>query len=193
METSAARDESIERPVSQPEQAELLRRCGVHRETVRVVGVTLRGSLEQVLAARDEVGDDLLRVVLDEPPRPGLADEVRQALPDAVDVAVATLDAQDGDGEVAALDLDAAGNLLVSFRSLSEITKIDAGSGTAAWSAPSADMNRNAPPSTVASRPMATITSTGSRYRFIMSPPCCYPTLALTRLRSLAATAVTRK
>jgi DNA repair protein SbcD/Mre11 len=50
---------------------------------------TLRGGVEQVLARRDEVGDDLLRVILEEPPRPGLADEVRAALPHAVDVTVA--------------------------------------------------------------------------------------------------------
>jgi DNA repair protein SbcD/Mre11 len=50
---------------------------------------TLRGGLEQVIARRDEVGDDLLRVILEEPPRPGLADEVRTALPHAVDVTVA--------------------------------------------------------------------------------------------------------
>jgi DNA repair protein SbcD/Mre11 len=57
---------------------------------------TLRGSLDQVVAARDEVGDDLLRVVLDESPRAGLADEVRAALPEAVDVAVAPRDDVDG-------------------------------------------------------------------------------------------------
>ncbi|MEX1177199.1 MAG: exonuclease SbcCD subunit D [Nitriliruptor sp.] len=56
---------------------------------------TLRGTLDQVVAARDEVGDDLLRVVLDEPPRPGLADEVRRALPHAVDVAVAPREDED--------------------------------------------------------------------------------------------------
>ena len=42
---------------------------------------TLRGSVEQVLAQGRELGDDYLRVLLDEPPRPGLADEVRQAAP----------------------------------------------------------------------------------------------------------------
>jgi DNA repair protein SbcD/Mre11 len=57
---------------------------------------TLRGSLDQVVAARDEVGDDLLRVVLDESPRAGLADEVRAALPEAVDVAVAPREDDDG-------------------------------------------------------------------------------------------------
>jgi DNA repair protein SbcD/Mre11 len=50
---------------------------------------TVRGGLEQVLARRDTVGDDLLRVILEEAPRPGLADEVRRALPHAVDVSVA--------------------------------------------------------------------------------------------------------
>jgi DNA repair protein SbcD/Mre11 len=60
---------------------------------------TLRGSLEQVLARRDAVGDDLLRVILDQPPRPGLAEEVREALPHAVDVTVAR---PDDDGEAPA-------------------------------------------------------------------------------------------
>jgi exonuclease SbcD len=68
---------------------------------------TLRGSLDQVLAARGEVGDDLLRVVLEEPPRPGLADEVRDALPDAVDVAVAPREDGHHPGEPAQLDVAA--------------------------------------------------------------------------------------
>ncbi len=50
---------------------------------------TLRGTLDEVLEARDQAGEDYLRVVLEEPPRPGLADTVREALPDAVDVTVA--------------------------------------------------------------------------------------------------------
>jgi DNA repair protein SbcD/Mre11 len=68
---------------------------------------TLRGSLDQVLAARDEVGDDLLRVVLDEPPRPGLAEEVRASLPDAVDVAVAPREDDDRRDAPPELDVDA--------------------------------------------------------------------------------------
>ncbi len=68
---------------------------------------TLRGSLEQVLAARDSVGDDLLRVVLEEPPRPGLAEEVREALPDAVDVGVAPREDDERRDAPAELDVDA--------------------------------------------------------------------------------------
>ncbi|HSK22427.1 MAG TPA: exonuclease SbcCD subunit D [Egicoccus sp.] len=49
---------------------------------------TLRGSVEQVLAHGRELGDDYLRVLLDEAPRPGLADQVRQELPQAVDVSI---------------------------------------------------------------------------------------------------------
>lgn len=49
---------------------------------------TLRGTLER-LAAWDDLDDDHLRIVLDEPPRPGLADEVRARFPNAVDVALA--------------------------------------------------------------------------------------------------------
>jgi DNA repair protein SbcD/Mre11 len=68
---------------------------------------TLRGSLEQVLAARESVGDDLLRVVLEEAPRPGLAEEVRDALPDAVDVAVAPREDDGTRDTPAELDVDA--------------------------------------------------------------------------------------
>lgn len=69
---------------------------------------TLRGTLDQVLAAGDAIGDDLLRVILDEPPRAGLADDVRAALPHAVDVTVARPDHDDGgDGGADGFDLDA--------------------------------------------------------------------------------------
>lgn len=47
----------------------------------------LRGTLEQVEAAAAEAAeDDYIRVVLDESARAGLADSVRQAIPQAVDV-----------------------------------------------------------------------------------------------------------
>lgn len=50
---------------------------------------TMRGTLAEVAVHRDDLGDDFLRVVLQEPARAGLADEVRALLPNAVDVAVA--------------------------------------------------------------------------------------------------------
>lgn len=46
----------------------------------------LSGTLEQVLARADELGDAYVRVVLHETARVGLADEVRAAIPDAVEV-----------------------------------------------------------------------------------------------------------
>lgn len=46
----------------------------------------LRGSLEQVLARADETGDAYVKVVLDESARVGLADEVRQSIPNTVEV-----------------------------------------------------------------------------------------------------------
>jgi DNA repair protein SbcD/Mre11 len=58
---------------------------------------TVRGTLVDVLAAAAQAGDDYLRVVLDEPARAGLADEVRERLPDAVEVVLAPRDG-DGDG-----------------------------------------------------------------------------------------------
>lgn len=48
--------------------------------------VTLRGSLDQVLARADEVQDTHVKVELDEAARVGLADEVRAAIPGVVDV-----------------------------------------------------------------------------------------------------------
>jgi len=49
----------------------------------------LRGTLEQIAALQDEVGDAYLRIELEETARVGLADEVRRLFPDAVDVAIA--------------------------------------------------------------------------------------------------------
>lgn len=49
---------------------------------------TVRGSLAELEAAVGEVGDALLRVVVTDPPRAGLADEVRAALPNALEVRV---------------------------------------------------------------------------------------------------------
>ncbi|MDQ4130016.1 MAG: exonuclease SbcCD subunit D [Actinomycetota bacterium] len=57
---------------------------------------TLKGTLAEVSAHLD-LDDAFLRVVLQEPPRAGLADEVRAVLPNAVDVAVAG-DAREDDG-----------------------------------------------------------------------------------------------
>jgi exonuclease SbcD len=47
---------------------------------------TVRGTVEQVVALADESRDDYLRVDVDAPPTAGLADEIRKALPNAVDV-----------------------------------------------------------------------------------------------------------
>jgi exonuclease SbcD len=47
---------------------------------------TLRGSLDQVIAEGEEAGDAYLRVVLAEPARAGLGDEVRDKLPNTLEV-----------------------------------------------------------------------------------------------------------
>lgn len=52
---------------------------------------TLTGSLDQLRRAADGVGDAWLRVVVQEPARAGLADEVRALLPRAVDIRVAAI------------------------------------------------------------------------------------------------------
>ena len=48
--------------------------------------LAISGTLEQVLTRADEVGDAYVRVVLHEPARVGLADQVREAIPNAVEV-----------------------------------------------------------------------------------------------------------
>lgn len=47
---------------------------------------TLRGTLDEVMAQADQVGDAYVKVELTEKARVGLADEVRSSLPDAVEV-----------------------------------------------------------------------------------------------------------
>ncbi|MFD0660460.1 exonuclease SbcCD subunit D [Thermocatellispora tengchongensis] len=50
--------------------------------------LTVRGSLEELAARREELGEAWLRVVVAEKPRPGLADTVRELLPGALQVDV---------------------------------------------------------------------------------------------------------
>jgi DNA repair protein SbcD/Mre11 len=50
---------------------------------------TLRGTLAEVMAQAGQVGDDFLRVELDEKARTGLADDVRDVFPGAVEVRLA--------------------------------------------------------------------------------------------------------
>ena len=50
---------------------------------------TLEGTLAELRARAGEVGDDLLRMVVREPARAGLADDVRELLRNAVDIRVA--------------------------------------------------------------------------------------------------------
>jgi exonuclease SbcD len=56
---------------------------------------TLRGSLDALANRKDDVGDAFLRVILEEPVRTGLAEDVRALFANAVDVTVAPADAQD--------------------------------------------------------------------------------------------------
>lgn len=62
--------------------------------------VELRGTLEQVAAAAGAVGDAHVRVVLDEAPRVGLADEVRSLVPGAVEVGIERAEEQPGRREI---------------------------------------------------------------------------------------------
>jgi len=54
--------------------------------------ISIKGSLGQVLTRADEVGDAYVRVILQEAARVGLADEVRAAIPDAVEVVLESPD-----------------------------------------------------------------------------------------------------
>ncbi|MGI9008228.1 MAG: exonuclease SbcCD subunit D [Streptosporangiaceae bacterium] len=47
---------------------------------------TLRGTLDEVIAAGEQAGDAYLRVILAEPARAGLGDQVREKLPDTLEV-----------------------------------------------------------------------------------------------------------
>jgi exonuclease SbcD len=49
---------------------------------------TIRGSLAELPSLAAASGADYLRVVVDEPARPGLADEVRAVVPNAVDIGI---------------------------------------------------------------------------------------------------------
>lgn len=57
--------------------------------------IQITGTLDQVMAAADQVGDAYVRVVLLESARVGLADEVRAALPNAVEVVLENPERQD--------------------------------------------------------------------------------------------------
>lgn len=59
----------------------------------------LRGTLEQLEPLAGTTGDAYLKIILDEPARAGLADDVRGLFPEAVDVVLAS---PDGDSEKAA-------------------------------------------------------------------------------------------
>ncbi|MPZ50118.1 MAG: exonuclease subunit SbcD [Dehalococcoidia bacterium] len=50
--------------------------------------ITVRGDLQQLSARKTDLGDAYLRVYLNEALRPGLADEVRELLPNAVEVKI---------------------------------------------------------------------------------------------------------
>lgn len=66
--------------------------------------VTVRGDLDQVGAQAAEIGEQAyLRVVVEETPRPGLFDEVREVVPTAVDVRVADPDRPEPEADI---DLD---------------------------------------------------------------------------------------
>ena len=64
---------------------------------------TLRGTFADLRAAARDVGDAWLRVEVDEPARAGLAEEVRELLPNAVQVSARPTDAADAEPRAARL------------------------------------------------------------------------------------------
>ena len=56
---------------------------------------TIKGRAHQVAAHAGTTGDDYLRVIVEEPPSPGLADGIRELFPNAVDVIVEPPDRDD--------------------------------------------------------------------------------------------------
>lgn len=56
---------------------------------------TVRGRAHEIAALADTTGDDYLRVIVEEPPSPGLAEEIREMFPHAVDVIVQGPDRED--------------------------------------------------------------------------------------------------
>jgi len=50
----------------------------------------LRGTPDELLAAADQAGDEHLKLVVDSGPRPGLADELRERFPGAVEIVLAS-------------------------------------------------------------------------------------------------------
>jgi exonuclease SbcD len=61
--------------------------------------VQIEGTLAQIEAQAEGLDDAYVRVVVDEPARVGLADEIRRLVPGAVDVAVARPDLPDRSGD----------------------------------------------------------------------------------------------
>jgi DNA repair protein SbcD/Mre11 len=57
---------------------------------------TIEGTLAELRSVADGVGDDLLRVIVTEPGRAGLAAEVRELLPNAIDVRLQRAENSDG-------------------------------------------------------------------------------------------------
>ena len=59
---------------------------------------TIRGRANEIAALAGTTGEDYLRVILEEPPSPGLADGIREMFPHAVDVVVAGVASDDTNG-----------------------------------------------------------------------------------------------
>lgn len=57
----------------------------------------VKTTMEKLMEVAAEAGDDYLRVVIDAPPTPGLADQVRERIPNAVDVQISHRDSKQDD------------------------------------------------------------------------------------------------
>jgi DNA repair protein SbcD/Mre11 len=84
---------------------------------------TLTGTVAELADMADSMGDALLRVVVTEPARAGLADEVRAVLPNAIDVRVARRDVSGGSVDRAAREGRSPHELFAAF--LAERSVVD--------------------------------------------------------------------
>ena len=76
---------------------------------------TLRGTREQLSKLQDQVGEDYLRIQVEEKPIPGLADEMRDAFPNAVDVVVVGDEPESSSDQVDLTQLGTPRDLFMEF------------------------------------------------------------------------------
>jgi exonuclease SbcD len=82
---------------------------------------TLRGNRDVLMKLKDSVGDDFLRIEIEEKPTPGLADEIRDTFPNAVDVRISEDEPVQTSNRLDLAKLAAPRDLFVEYLEDSEI------------------------------------------------------------------------